>query len=118
MDGREAIELIAKYKDEFVIVLLDLIMPDVDGFGVLEYMKEQDYLSTIPVVLITVDEEQSNAKKSYEYGVADIIRKPFNREIVMRRVKNIIDLYSSKHHLEVWNRVLILRELSIIRRFC
>lgn len=99
-DGQQAIDILKEDGDEFTIVLLDLIMPKVDGFGVLKYMKDNSYMGRVPVVLITADEELSHDKISYDLGVADIVRKPFDRGIILRRVKNIVELYNSKRELE------------------
>ncbi len=99
-DGQQAIELLDEYGDQFCIVLLDLIMPKVDGFGVMEYMKKKNFIDKIPIILITADDQVSHDKKSYEYGVADIVRKPFDRGIIIRRVKNIIDLFNNKRNME------------------
>ncbi len=100
-DGQQAIELIKEYGNSFCIVLLDLLMPNVDGFGVLEYMKDNGFMGKLPVILITADNQVSHDKKSYDYGVADIIRKPFDKGIIIRRVKNIIDLYNNKRDMEL-----------------
>lgn len=99
-DGEQAINLLMQFGDEFCIVLLDLLMPKINGFGVMEFMKEHDLIEKVPVVLITVDEQANHDKKSYEYGVADIVRKPFDRDIILRRVKNVINLYNNKRDME------------------
>lgn len=99
-NGKRAIEVLEKNKDEIELVLLDLLMPIMDGFGVLSYMKENDYLERIPVILITGEFSLESDSKAYDYGVADIVRKPFEPVIVLRRVKNVIELYQNKRDMQ------------------
>lgn len=99
-NGQEAIERLKKYQN-IVLVLLDVMMPDVDGFGVLEYMKRQNLIDTIPVILITAETVRDSDGRAYEYGIADVIHKPFYPDIVKRRAANIIDLYQNKNNMEL-----------------
>ena len=94
--GMEAIAIIDKEYDELAVILLDIIMPGIDGFGVLEHMKEQDYLNRVPVVIVTDDSSEATAVKAFEYKVADMVIKPFEARIIKRRVENIIELYAYK----------------------
>ena len=94
--GMEAIAIIDKEYDELAVILLDIIMPGIDGFGVLEHMKEQDYLNRVPVVIVTDDSSEATAVKAFEYKVADMVIKPFEPRIIKRRVENIIELYAYK----------------------
>ena len=94
--GMEAIAIIDKEYDELAAILLDIIMPGIDGFGVLEHMKEQDYLNRVPVVIVTDDSSEATAVKAFEYKVADMVIKPFEPRIIKRRVENIIELYAYK----------------------
>ncbi len=100
VDGVDAIEKIEQYRDELVLILLDLVMPRKDGFGVMEYLAQKEMENTIPTILITSDTSLATELKGYEHKVADIVTKPFNLQIVMRRVTNIIELYSHKRNLE------------------
>ena len=99
-NGQQAIEQIEN-NDDIVVVLLDIVMPVMDGFGVLEYMQSKDLLGTLPVILITSETIRNSEEKGYSYGVADVIHKPFYPDIVERRTKNIIELYQNKHNMEV-----------------
>ena len=94
--GMEAIAIIDKEYDELAVIVLDIIMPGIDGFGVLEHMKEQDYLNRVPVVIVTDDSSEATAVKAFEYKVADMVIKPFEPRIIKRRVENIIELYAYK----------------------
>ena len=98
--GRKAIEMIQEHKDDIAVVLLDLIMPEVDGFAVLEVMKKQSWLKTIPVLVITAESRAEVESRCFEMGVADFIKKPFDNAIVRNRVKNIVDLFGYRNQLE------------------
>lgn len=99
-NGKEAVEHIES-DNNIVLILLDVIMPVLDGFGVLEYMNQHDLLSKIPVILITSETVQDSEDRAYSYSVADVMHKPFYPNIVKRRSKNIIELYQSRHNMEV-----------------
>lgn len=99
-NGMEAIDAIEK-NEEIALILLDVIMPIMDGFGVLDYMKDKELLEKIPVILITSMTPQESEEKAYEYGIADVMHKPFESAIVKRRAKNIIELYQNKKNLEI-----------------
>lgn len=99
-NGKQAVEHIES-DNNIVLILLDVIMPVLDGFGVLEYMNQHDLLSKIPVILITSETVQDSEDRAYSYSVADVMHKPFYPNIVKRRSKNIIELYQSRHNMEV-----------------
>lgn len=99
-NGQQALELITEKEDSIAVVLLDIMMPGIDGFGVMEEMRRRGLLGIIPVVLITGDSSLESAKRAYDSGTSDIIKKPFDPSIVDRRVENIIELYQHKNHLE------------------
>ena len=98
--GKKAISMIQEHQDEIAVVLLDLVMPEMDGFAVLEVMKNHSWLKTIPVLVITAESKAEVESKCFEMGVSDFIRKPFDNAIVRNRVRNIVDLFSYKNHLE------------------
>lgn len=98
--GKKAIATIQKHQDEIAVVLLDLVMPEVDGYAVLEVMKKQGWLKAIPVLVITAESKASVESKCFEMGVSDFIKKPFDNAIIKNRVKNIVDLFTYKNHLE------------------
>ncbi len=99
-NGEMAIEAIENSKD-LALILLDVIMPVMNGFGVLDYMREHELLEKIPVILITSQTPQESEEKAYEYGIADVMHKPFERSIVKRRANNIIALYQSQRNMEI-----------------
>lgn len=93
--GRQmAIDVMETEAGSLAVVLLDIIMPVMNGFGVLEYMKKKGLLDRLPVVIVTDDDSEETSDRAYEYKVADIVIKPFEPKIIRRRVQNIIDLYT------------------------
>lgn len=99
-NGRQAIDMIASKPDEISVVLLDVVMPVMDGMAVLEEMKKRKWINNIPVLLITGEATTQIERKAYQMGASDIIRKPFDAFIVKQRTKNVIELYYNKRHLE------------------
>ncbi len=97
-DGEKAIRQIED-NDNISLIFLDILMPVLDGFGVLDYMKEQDLLDAIPVILITSESVKDSENRAYSYGVADVIHKPFYSNIVKKRAANIIEMYQSRHNM-------------------
>ncbi len=99
-NGREAIQRIEENSD-LVLILLDIVMPEMDGFGVLEYMKSKDMIQHLPVILITSETIRNSEDRAYAYGIADVIHKPFYPDIVKRRANNIVELYQNKRNMEI-----------------
>ncbi|WP_034462165.1 MULTISPECIES: HD domain-containing phosphohydrolase [Butyrivibrio] len=100
-DGSEAVRLINQERSKLAAILLDVIMPGMDGYAVLESMVSQDNLNEkIPVLMITADTSTEAERTSYEKGAADVIHKPFDPVIVDRRVSKAIELYDHKNNLE------------------
>ena len=99
-NGREAWNIISEKKDSLALILLDIIMPLMNGFAVLQKMQELNLLEQIPIILISSDDSSDSRRKGYQFGVSDIITKPFDPYIVKQRVKNILDLYTHKNELE------------------
>jgi putative two-component system response regulator len=92
--------LIEENHDRIVLVFLDLIMPGRSGMDVLKYMAEKKYTQYIPVIIITGEATADTDEKAYEYGASDIIYKPFVPKVVMRRTKNLIELFSNRNDIE------------------
>ena len=98
-NGEEAIALIES-SPNIVLILMDVVMPVLNGFGVLRYMKRHELHGKIPVILITGETIEDSDDQAYSFGVADVMHKPFYPHIVSRRGKNIIELYQNKHYME------------------
>jgi putative two-component system response regulator len=99
-DGEEAIRVIEENKEILSVIFLDLMMPNKSGLDVLEYMREHRYMELFPVVMITGEATVDSDVKAYEYGVSDIIYKPFEPKVVMRRTMNLMELFEHRFNLE------------------
>ena len=99
-NGKEAVDIIAANLNTISIVLLDVIMPVMDGVAVLKEMKKRGWMDEIPVLLITGEVTTEIEREAYRLGASDIIKKPFNSDVVKQRAKNVIELYYNKRHLE------------------
>lgn len=96
-DGMQALELLHSEFD--IDLLLDINMPRLDGFGVLEVMKQRNWLQEIPVIITSSEDDESFIQKAYDLGVTDYIRRPFNLTVTQRRVSNALTLYARQKHL-------------------
>lgn len=97
--GNEALHKIDEYGMKISLVLLDIIMPDKDGFDVLKYMKEERLISDIPVIIISSEDSANYIRRAYEMGVSDYINRPFDANIVYQRVSNTVKLYAKQRRL-------------------
>ena len=100
-DGEEAVRCIRENFESLSLIFLDLMMPKMSGLDVLEIMKDEGYLDLIPVIIITGEATVDTDAAAYDYGVADIIYKPFARRVITRRALNIIELYERRKNLEL-----------------
>lgn len=102
-DGKEAMEKLLKGRDFIAVVLLDIVMPLMDGYQVLKKMNENGLLEKIPVLMITADTSTDAEKTSYQMGAMDVVSKPFDSYVVKQRVNRAVQIYDSRNNLE--NRV-------------
>lgn len=93
-DGKQAIDILSTRSGQFSLVLLDIVMPKVDGFGVLKMMNEKKIINKLPVILISVEYSLEHIDRAYELGVSDFISRPFDASVVIRRIENTIMLYA------------------------
>ena len=98
-DGDEAIRLLQQWGEEIDLVLLDLVMPRMDGFEVLTVMNREDWISDIPVMIISSESLPDIVERAYELGAVDFIFRPFDQAIVHRRTTNTILLYAKQRKL-------------------
>ena len=98
-NGEEAIDAIKELGADLSAVLLDIIMPGIDGFDVLRFMNESHYIEDIPVITISGDDIGSTVRQAYELGASDFINRPFDAKVVYKRVVNTINLYSKQRRL-------------------
>ena len=97
-DGREAVRLMEK-KLTVDLMLLDINMPEMNGFQVLEQMNRFRWIDEIPVIMISIDETNQAIQQAYAMGVTDYIRRPFDTFIVRHRVENTLKLYANQKRL-------------------
>lgn len=116
-NGKEAIDILNQnYSDNnkeplsYEGILLDLEMPILNGFAVLDYLKNNSIIDKIPVIIISGTEEKETRQKVYRYNIADMLEKPFNLEIIKLRINNFIKLYKNSNIL---NNLLINKDKDI-----
>lgn len=97
-DGREALRILEK-NVAIDLMLLDINMPEMNGFEVLEEMNRYHWIQEIPVIMITAEESVESMEHAYSLGVTDYIPRPFNVYIVRRRVENTLNLYVNQKRL-------------------
>lgn len=111
-NGRTALEILGDMKDEIAAILLDLVMPEMDGFQVLEELNKNGIIKKIPVLIISGENSVENENRCFEYGIADFIGKPFNNMIVKKRVSNVASFYDYKNTLEE----KVAEQTSVLRK--
>ncbi len=99
-NGEQALMLLRQYSESITVVLLDLVMPEKDGYQVLEEMRLNELLYHVPAIVITADDSAGSKVRVFELGASDIIAKPFDPNVVISRVKNIIELGRYRRRLE------------------
>ncbi|RGX55279.1 diguanylate cyclase [Anaerotruncus sp. AF02-27] len=99
-NGLEAIAQIERNKRELSLVLLDIMMPEVDGFEVLAIMNKNKWLEQIPVIIISSETSPAYIENAYDLGAMEYISRPFEPRTVQHRVSHMIMLYSKQKHLE------------------
>ncbi len=99
-DGEEAIEILKERSRDILLMFLDLVMPKKSGIEVLEYMSKEHLTEKIPVIVETAEATAESDLKAYEYGAADVIYKPYQKNIVIKRAENLIELYKNRNRME------------------
>ena len=101
-DGNTAIKMLEELESEKLpsVILLDIMMPGTDGFGVMQFIKSNERLKGIPVLFITAADDEQTEVKGLKAGALDYIHKPFSHSIVVLRVENAIALYHYQMKLE------------------
>lgn len=92
-NGFKAIEEYEKHKDEICCVLSDIMMPVLDGFGLLDYFNKNKYVDVVPVFIISADTSAKALSRAFDMGAQDVISKPFNVNFVKKRINNTIELF-------------------------
>ena len=98
-NGLEAVQILEERREHIAAVLLDILMPVMDGFQVMEKMKDMGLMEKIPVFLITADSSEESMRRGYQLGAMDIIEKPIVPYFVRRRVESIMELFAARERL-------------------
>lgn len=99
-NGEEAIKILAENREAISLVLLDIMMPVMDGYSVLTEMKKRDMLDKVPVIVITSSDKPEDELKCLENGASDLISKPFIPFVIKRRIFNVLEQFRYKNKLE------------------
>ncbi len=99
-NGKVAIDILREKWNQIDAVLLDLQMPVMDGYQVIESMKQNNWMHKIPILIITGERSVEVENKCFEMGVSDFILKPFNVSVVKNRINHMVELFSYKNGLE------------------
>ena len=97
--GEEALSMIHQFGTGISLVLLDIVMPGLDGFEVLSYMNQDHTIEDIPVIMISSEDSEAFIRRAYEMGASDYVSRPFDAKVVYRRVTNNINLYAKQRRL-------------------
>ena len=98
-DGKEGLDLLLSHPEQICAVLLDVVMPRMDGLELLEKLELLGMVKQIPVFLITAEDNAETLRRAYSLGVMDVIRKPIVPYIVKRRVDSVIELFRARKQL-------------------
>ena len=98
-NGLEAVQILEERREHIAAVLLDILMPVMDGFQVMEKMKDMGLMEKIPVFLITADSSEESMRRGYQLGAMDIIEKPIVPYFVRRRVESVMELFAARERL-------------------
>lgn len=98
-DGKQAMLILEDHAEEFSLVLLDIVMPNMDGFEFLKAMKEYGWLDSLPVIMISSEYTTENIETAYRLGASDLIQRPYNERVVCHRIANTIALSGKQREL-------------------
>ena len=98
-NGEEGIRILQEHENDIALVLLDILMPGLNGFDVLNLMNINHWIEDIPVIIISAENSSDYVRKAYELGASDYVNRPFDSKTVYQRVYNIIKLYAKQKRL-------------------
>ena len=118
-NGKSGVQMISRNLKELAGILMDIVMPEMDGYQVLDLLQKQKISSRIPVIMVTADNSADAERKCYQKGAADVIHKPFDQTVVGYRVTRAIEFYDQKNDLEnkVVEQTKVLRkQFSVLQK--
>ena len=98
-NGEQCVTMLEQYGTGIALILLDIVMPGMNGFEVLESMTRNHWIEEVPVIMISSENSEPYIRKAYELGVSDYISRPFDAKVVFQRVFNTIKLYAKQRRL-------------------
>jgi len=105
------------HRDDFAVILLDVQMPEMDGFEAAEVIKQRERTSTIPIIFLTaLSKDEQHVFKGYEVGAVDYVFKPFNAEILRAKVAVFVELWEKNRQIRDQAERLAAQELAELRR--
>jgi PAS domain S-box-containing protein len=114
--GAEALRILL-HRDDFAVILLDVQMPDMDGFEVAAVIKQRHRTSMIPIIFLTaLSKEDQHVFRGYEVGAVDYVFKPFNAEILRAKVNVFVELWDKTRQIREQAELLAAQELAELRR--
>ena len=98
-NGNQCLAMMHEHAGDIALILLDLVMPEMDGFEVLRYMNRNHTIEDVPVIMISSEESDESVRRAYELGASDYVSRPFDAKVVFQRVLNTIKLYAKQRRL-------------------
>lgn len=100
VNGKQALALLENAPDAFSLMLLDIVMPDMDGFELMAILSRHRRTESLPVIIISSETAPTSIKRAFEFGATDYISRPFDADVVKHRVSNTLRLYAKQKRLE------------------
>lgn len=91
-NGQVALDILKQQKEEIALILLDVMMPVMDGYTFLDRIKEEPDLALIPVIVMTKSDSEADEVNALAHGATDFVPKPYRPKVILHRVANIIKL--------------------------
>ena len=98
-DGREGLDVIEEREQELAAILLDIVMPKMDGFALLEILQKRMVVKRVPIFMITSVYSEETCIKAFQMGVMDVVRKPFSKNVTKHRIESIIELFAMRYRM-------------------
>ncbi|MGN0505712.1 MAG: HD domain-containing phosphohydrolase [Lachnospiraceae bacterium] len=100
-NGKQAMQLLEKNHEQIAVLMLDLVMPEMDGFAVLRELNQRPWSKNIGIIIISSDNTIKTEADCFELGVSDFVHRPFDNRLVKKRVNNVVSLFQYQQELEL-----------------
>lgn len=118
-NGKEAFAIIEAQQQEIAAMLLDIVMPEMDGVTLLKILNEKQLLGDYPIIVVTGEQSMDAVAKCFDYGISDLIRKPVNTAFVMQRVTKLVALYRQQNEYReklAQQSVTLRKQFTLLRQ--